>query len=46
MKEEFIDECKRLSRLSNLSHKHGAVVIMNGEIVGRGYNYFEEPTLP
>jgi len=42
MKEEFIDECKRLSRLSNLSHKHGAVVIMNGEIVGRGYNYFEK----
>jgi len=42
MKEEFIDECKRLSRLSNLMHKHGAVVLMNGEIVGRGYNYYDK----
>lgn len=41
MKTEFLDECLELSSLSNMNHKHGAVVILNGDIVGRGYNYWE-----
>ena len=42
MKTEFLDECLELSSLSNMMHKHGAVVILNGEVVGRGYNYWEK----
>ena len=41
MKTEFLDECLELSSLSNMMQKHGAVVVLNGEIVGRGYNYYE-----
>jgi len=42
MKTEILDECLELSSLSNMMHKHGAVVVLNGEIVGRGYNYWEK----
>lgn len=40
--EEHINEAIRMSRKSPVNKKFGAVMIYNGKIVSKGYNYYNK----
>lgn len=38
IQSSYIDVCHRLASKSSLTHKHGCIIVQNGQIVGKGFN--------
>lgn len=36
--DEILKICVKLAQKSNMSHKHGCVIVKNGAVIGSGYN--------
>ena len=39
---DVFDRALQLAKKSTMQHKHGAVIVKNGEIIGEGYNHLTD----